>query len=173
MPTHQRKPDPHALKIAAAAQEGIGPDLVILFGSRAAGDHREDSDVDILVVTDREHHGSAGAAAERAAQDYIRQNPPELELGIISMTRQTFDRCRRANQHIAGQAARHGIPMVGTAREPGDEPEPGPDDHWPATLQRLWFAGRNRRSLDELVRGRATGERSRSNSPPSSRHRGS
>ena len=118
-----------------AAQEGVGPDLVILFGSRAAGDHREDSDVDILVVTDREHHGSAGAAAERAAQDYIRQNPPELELGIISMTRQTFDRCRRANQHIAGQAARHGIPMVGTAREPGDEPEPGPDDHWPATLQ--------------------------------------
>ena len=135
MPTHQRKPDPHALKIAAAAQEGVGPDLVILFGSRAAGDHREDSDVDILVVTDREHHGSAGAAAERAAQDYIRQNPPELELGIISMTRQTFDRCRRANQHIAGQAARHGIPMVGTAREPGDEPEPGPDDHWLATLQ--------------------------------------
>ena len=60
-------PDPHALQIAAAAQEAVGPDLVILFGSRAVGDHREDSDVDILVVTGKEHSGSARAAAERAA----------------------------------------------------------------------------------------------------------
>ena len=93
------EPDPHALGIAAAVQEAVAPDTVILFGSRAVGAYREDSDLDILVVTESEHHASAGAVAEHAAESHMGQNPPELELGIISMNRQTFDRCRRGNQH--------------------------------------------------------------------------
>ena len=84
------EPDPHALGIAAAVQEAVAPDTVILFGSRAVGAYREDSDLDILVVTESEHHASAGAVAE----SYMGQNPPELELGIISMNRQIFERCR-------------------------------------------------------------------------------
>ena len=86
------KPAPHALGIAVAAQEAVAPDVVILFGSRAMGDYREDSDVDILVVAESEHHASARAVAEVAAEHYMEQNPPELELGVASMNRQTFDR---------------------------------------------------------------------------------
>ena len=153
-PESSGTPDPHALRIAAAVQEAVAPDIAILYGSRAAGDYHEDSDVDILVVTDREHHHSARGVAQRAARDYMRQNPPELAVGIISMNRQTFDRCRRASQHIAGQAAGFGIPMAGPSLGPWDEPDRGPDDHWPATLQWLWFACRHRRSLDELVQDR-------------------
>ena len=146
------KPDPHALGIATAAQKAVAPDVVILFGSRAAGDYREDSDVDIMVVAESEHHVSAGAVTEHAAQSYMMDNPPELELGVISMNRQTFDRCRRATQHIAGQAARHGIPMLGPLPGPGDESDRGADDHWPATLQWLDFARENREFLDRLVK---------------------
>ena len=66
------------------------------------------------------------------------------------MNRQTFDRCRRANQHIAGQAAGHGIPMANLHPSPGEEPEDGPDDHWSATLRWLWFVQRHCSSMDEL-----------------------
>ena len=44
--------DPFGLMIAAAAQESDPQATVILFGSRARGDHRPDSDVDLLVVWD-------------------------------------------------------------------------------------------------------------------------
>ena len=85
-------PDPHALKVAQAVQASVEPDIVILCGSRAVGDHREDSDIDILVVTEREHHISARLALQKAAETYMRENPPGLELGIISMERKIFDR---------------------------------------------------------------------------------
>ena len=143
---------PHALEIARVAQEAVRPDAVILFGSRAVGDHREDSDVDILVVTEGGHHRSARSAAEKAARRHTRDNPPELELGVISMDRRTFDRCRRANQHIAGQAARHGIPMSNTLPGLNEKLDQGPNGHWPATRQWLEFTQRNRRSLDTLAR---------------------
>ena len=87
--TH-RGPDPHALKIAESAQASVESDLVILFGSRAVGDHREASDVDILVVTGHKRHVSSQVTAEKAARSYMRENPPELELGIIAMDRKTF-----------------------------------------------------------------------------------
>ena len=70
------------------------------------------------------------------------------------MPRQTFDRCRTATLHIAGQATRHGIPMLGPLPGPGEEPYQAPDVHWPGTLQWLWFVGRHRRSMDTFGSGR-------------------
>ena len=40
-------PDRHALNVARAVQEEVAPTMVILFGSRATGRHREHSDVDL------------------------------------------------------------------------------------------------------------------------------
>ena len=48
-------PDPEALSIAREMQERLRPDRVILLGSRAAGDHRPDSDVDLMAVVPDEH----------------------------------------------------------------------------------------------------------------------
>ena len=39
--------DQHALNIARVVQKEVAPAMVILFGSRATGRHREHSDVDI------------------------------------------------------------------------------------------------------------------------------
>ena len=57
-------PDAVGLGAAQAAQKAVAPDTVILFGSRARGDHRPDSDVDLLVIHDR--HTNAVIAAGRA-----------------------------------------------------------------------------------------------------------
>ncbi len=111
-------PDPHAIAIARAVQEREAPDMVILFGSRATGRHHEHSDVDILVVTDDEGSSSIGPNAYHINQDHLKVNPPKLEIGVIRMTRKTFDYCRRANQHIAGQAARYGVIMNGETLGP-------------------------------------------------------
>ena len=103
-------PDSHALDIARAAQKAVAPDIVILFGSRAAGTTRT---WEIIVMANQEDHQTSGARAEQAALEYMSKNPPEMELGIITMTWREFDRCRRVNQHIAGEAVDHGVNTSG------------------------------------------------------------
>ena len=132
-----QSPDPYAVAIAKAIQEAVQPDTVILFGSRAAGDHRPDSDLDILVVTDRENRVSAQLQAERSARYYMKANPPELELGVIAMDRRTFDISRRANMHIAGQAAIYGVVMSGEGLEYGYDYEDEYPQHWSETRRRV------------------------------------
>ena len=45
-------PDPVALSVAKVMQELLAPGQVILNGSRAVGEHRPDSDVDLMAVFD-------------------------------------------------------------------------------------------------------------------------
>ena len=65
------------------------------------------------MITAKEDHLSAKIHAEHAALRYMDNNPPELELGVISMNQETFQRCSLANMHIAGQATMHGVVMSG------------------------------------------------------------
>ena len=111
--------------------------MVILFGSRATGRHHEHSDVDLLVVTDNDGPSSAGLNAYHINQDYLKVNPPRLEIGVIRMTRKDFDYCRRANQHIAGQAARYGIIMTDEILGCPPDYDDGYPDHWVETRRRI------------------------------------
>ena len=144
-------PDPHAIAIARAVQEREAPDMVILFGSRATGRHHEHSDVDLLVVTDDEGSASTGPNAYHINQDYLNVNPPRLEIGVIRMTRKDFDYYRRANQHIAGQAARYGIVMNGEILDPPPDYDDGYPDHWPETRRRIENAEKNSYTFNDLV----------------------
>ena len=92
------KPDPHALATARAVQETVNPDTVILFGSRARGDYQPQSDLDLLLVG----NDSPPGEAERTARQYMRENPPEMEVEVIRLSRDEFTRAWRAKQHIAG-----------------------------------------------------------------------
>ena len=88
-------PDPVGLAVARAAQQAVEPDTVILFGSRARGDHRDDSDVDLLLVH-KDSFISHYPVAQKAVREYFRQNPPELAVNIFPISRDEFDRGRRA-----------------------------------------------------------------------------
>ena len=68
----KNNPDRQALRIAARIQEAVKPDIVILFGSRALGDYREDSHVDILVIPDKENHLESREFAAAAANSHMR-----------------------------------------------------------------------------------------------------
>ena len=143
--------DSHAMAVARAVQAAVHPDTVILFGSRAVGDYRPDSDLDLLIVTDCEHRASARLGAEYAARRYMKANPPQLELGVIAMSRSTFDYCRRANMHVAGQAAIYGVVMSGESLDYQHHVQDDYPEHWPETRQRIRRAEEYGYNLNHFV----------------------
>ena len=129
-------PDPTGLSVARHVQEAVAPDTVILFGSRAKGTHRPDSDVDIMIVCLK---GTTApySKAHRAAREYFNTNPPTLSVEIIAMDRQRFDYCRRARNHVAGQAIRDGIVMSGERLHYSFNYEDDYPESWPDVREKL------------------------------------
>lgn len=148
----ESQPDRHALDVARAAQEWAAPATVILFGSRATGRYRADSDIDLLVVAD-DNLRSAEIRAYHGARNYMQAHPPDLALEVVPMTWAKFRRCRQANQHIAGQAAKYGVMM---RQEPPDDTPAAPDaypDHWPETERRILNARKWLGTLEVMIGG--------------------
>ena len=142
-------PDQHALNIARAVQREVAPNIVILFGSRVTGQHRDDSDVDLLVVS---LDGSKkGSSAGRAASTYMNKYPPFLEVNIVNMTLAEFQRNRRAKQHLAGQADHYGVAIGIERTNYGTEYEDAYPDHWPATRQRLENTAEWSKQFNDMV----------------------
>lgn len=141
--------DPKAKAVAEAVYDAVRPVAVILFGSRARGDYREDSDVDLLVVTaDREgdadwrgHYVDASAAAHNKAEA-VYGFP--MGVDIVGMSESRFADCRRAKNHVAGQAVRDGV-IVSRQPLPGEGQQPA---NWPDIRTRFIAATRNLRDLE-------------------------
>lgn len=167
MPTttaNHRQTDARALAIAQAVQDDLAPATVILFGSRAVGDYRPDSDVDLLVVTDEANPKDAAFRAKKAAAAFMQTCPPDLEVNPMGISRREFDRCRQSFQHLAGQAARYGVFMRDPELDPKDmdtdtaaDPYPA---HWPGTKQRIRNAQRYIRDLNAFNRSREVSQES-------------
>ena len=86
-----------------------------------------------------------------AAKSYMRESPPRLEVAIITITRRDFDRCRRASQHIAGQAVIYGVNMSGERMDYRYNYEDEYEEHWPETKQRIQNAEEGKHQLDTMV----------------------
>ncbi len=148
--------DPHALAIARAVQEAVAPEAtVILFGSRATGRHRPDSDVDLMVLTDALDPHIVAQDAAVAARRYMEQNPPWLAVNPVGFTWRDFQHYSRAGLHVTGQAARFGVFMSREGLERSghydSEPETDYPAHWPATSQRIRNVLRHRNDLNFLA----------------------
>ena len=79
-------------------------------GSRASGDHREDSDIDLFVATTG---GGGSLDTEAAAREWLEKHPPDRYASAMEMNREKFLRFIKVAQSFAGQAVRHGIAMNG------------------------------------------------------------
>ena len=82
------------MAVAKAVQDAIAPDTVILFGSRARGDHRSDSDVDLMVMANG-NALSAMAIARNADKAYFEAPPPRL--GIDNQSQKIIDHRQGSN----------------------------------------------------------------------------
>ena len=122
-----KSPDPLGLAVAREVQKAVAPATVILYGSRAAGDHRPDSDVDLMIIApDRSAAGSAAADANR----WLRTAGPDLDVNIKTLTQEGFDRRRRLGQSLAGQASRHGVDPMGERLEYNPQYDPHEEEIW-------------------------------------------
>ena len=146
-----RQPCPLALGAAQAAQEAVAPDTVILFGSRARGDYRANSDIDLLVIYHYHSHLEAAGLARHAAQAYLKEHPPNLPVSAIAISQNQFNWGRQSRNHVAAQALRDGIIMSGenlnfTADWEEDEPV-----NWPDVKERILATYRNTADFNAAV----------------------
>ena len=96
------------LQIIRRIASALTPKAIILFGSRARGEARPDSDVDLLVVWRDENPPAYRAAGVRRAIG--RQSLP---MDVAVVTPSEFDHLRTRKAHIVGIAAREGIVVHG------------------------------------------------------------
>ncbi len=124
-------PDPRALAVAAALQEMLPDTRVLLFGSRARGGWRANSDIDLAVI-----------GAERRTVDAACQQVYERVDGLYedwcpdisthTFTTAEFDALRTSLPHMAGQVQRYGLTPEGEHL-----PAMAQNNPWPGIQVRL------------------------------------
>lgn len=111
-------PDPHAVSIAHAIQQAMPPtphdnQTVALFGSRATGRQRPDSDVDIMVISSNfltpANANRLTDIAQQAAQAYMATNPPQLEIDVNLIWQEAFLLHRHFQGNLSGQVWHYGV----------------------------------------------------------------
>ena len=114
MTTAAVKYDPKALAVGQAVLRETGAEDVILFGSRARGDYREDSDIDLLLIhlgpKDYELRTRVKNSAKEAAT--VLYGIP-VGVDLIWFTPEEFDRTHRSHNHVTAIAAQEGVNMQG------------------------------------------------------------
>ena len=109
----QRPPDPKALLLRDALFQEFNPQITILFGSRARGDFRSDSDLDIILVQDEPIHKLENpwlqeeTARELAETLYEKEEPPQLQL--VKLTPNHFNTILRSVNGVAARAVQEGF----------------------------------------------------------------
>ena len=149
VPQFYQHPDPRACAVARAVAEAVRPDRVILFGSRARGDFRPDSDIDLLIVTgpgplDRRAYQRTSAVAHHKVEQVYGE---PMGVDLVHLSEDAFHDGRRARNHVAGQAVRDGFDANGD-KVNYDNPAP---TNWPDIRQRIANAERNLADMEVLV----------------------
>lgn len=141
------KADPKAVAVARAVYDAVPLDTVILFGSRARGDYRPDSDIDLMLIHTERMSKEDYRKASEAAHDAIDRIYGTRRIGVdlLDIPKSTYLRCRGGINHVTAQAARDGVDMNG--EKPEYEPDPEPFD-WHDVRQRVVTANRNLRDLE-------------------------
>lgn len=127
--------DRRALAVGRAVQQATGAAPVILFGSRARGDHREDSDIDLLLVhpgwQDMELRDIGRKAADAGIEScYGSQRWGELQsdepvlADLVWFAPEEFEHCRRSINSVVALAAEQGLMMNG---QPASDAYPNGD----------------------------------------------
>ena len=107
------KHDPRAAKVARRVHDTINPVQTILFGSRARGDYRWYSDIDIFIITGSEtepdYREHAKSIAERARKELL---PEADKTDVICWTLEKFLHSRCLKNNLANHVARDGLPIM-------------------------------------------------------------
>ena len=107
------KHDPRAASVARRVHDTLNPVQTILFGSRARGDHRWYSDIDIFIITGGEtapdYRDHAKTVAEQARKELL---PEADKTDVICWTLEKFLHSRCLKNNLANHVARDGLPIM-------------------------------------------------------------
>ena len=147
MNAHRNAPDPESLAIAREIKKKVHPAEVILGGSRAVGDHRPDSDVDLIAAAPDE----AAGRTEEILQELLEGKRDVPVLNVHTITRSEFYRLALQAQSFPGQAARYGVTHEGNSLDYRPEREPTPEEIRKLTIFWLRMAERHMSFLNFLL----------------------
>ena len=153
LPDYDRK----AILVGQSVLAETGAADVILFGSRSRGDHREDSDIDLLVIQaetlrwDAESNNTRERFESNARKEASKLYGMPVIVQLVWYSGEEFQRFRRSYNHVTGIASREGINMDG-----GWASEQYPDEsdysaEWNVTLDRCYHARTHLEGLTALV----------------------
>ena len=149
---NRNPPDPAALAIARQIQEVLKPAGIILLGSRATGDHRHDSDVDLMAV-------AADEAGVKESDEVLRHllegKYDDPVVNVTTITQEEFQRTAPLAQSWAGQAARHGVNPEGRGLDHRPEREPATEEIREAAAWWLALAGIHLEGFGRLAEDRS------------------
>ena len=130
-----------------------GVERGLLFGSRARGDHRENSDIDLLVVGPRDPQfgGACRTAANIAMQSAYDHH---VGIDVVPLEPARFDFMLHGINHIAAKAARNGIATMGHRYKPSPDPVGSgrPEHRRREAMERAWSARSCRNNLEWAYR---------------------
>ncbi len=126
MSTQNRQPDPAALELAGRLQALVVDWPVYLFGSRARGDYRPDSDIDLMLLTPER----LSLDEQNALVDKL--YPAAASIQLVNLTQAEFAEARHAYGHVAGGAQRDGLTPDGEHLPMVEQNRP-----WPEIQNRL------------------------------------
>ena len=102
-----------ALEIAKQIHNVAGARQTFLFGSRVRGDHRPDSDIDVLVITEPKLEGEQlDDLRQRARQLQKEQMPEASGIDILSKGEEEFQRRARLLNNMANTVLKEGLPIM-------------------------------------------------------------
>jgi uncharacterized protein len=90
----------------------VSPETIILFGSRARGDARPDSDIDLLVV-ETEPFSPQRSRRKEAARLYMALRNVGVSKDILLYSREEFEHWKHSLNHVVGRAHREGRVLHG------------------------------------------------------------
>ena len=143
--------DANALALGQWVMRETGAEIAILFGSRARGDYRRDSDIDLLLVHphwDEIRRRVREAATAKAESLYDRW----MEVNLAWFTPQEFEHLRRTINGVAAIAIEEGFTMDGqpAGNEYGNDQEDYSNE-WSQTEQRCHHTKSHLRTLRLVI----------------------
>jgi len=90
-----------------AIVDAVGPERVILFGSRARGDQRPDSDVDLLVI-ESEPFSATRSRRKETARVLRALSGFTMPIDVLVYSRAEFEKWKGTRGHIVARAVREG-----------------------------------------------------------------
>ncbi len=129
--TPNRQTDQRAVNLARAVHQMAGAQRTILFGSRARGDHRPNSDVDILIIKEAQPPEPWLESLRHKARAEQRKRLPEASgIDVICMTPQEFRQRRALRNNLANRIAKHGAQVMPPDSTPYPAPFPPESTDW-------------------------------------------